>query len=163
MNVYGKKNVHVVHLAAGARPGRARFTLAKHSEVSRLSREGDDPGNQIVVDVVMLDRFVFSRKLMVEAIKIDVEGYDIDVIQGALHVLAKQEPLVLTEAKPDGALFVLMRKVGYRVFAFVRHKWTRKKRFVELFPDRPIPGETKMLFLVPGRLTEEFTRLVNHP
>jgi hypothetical protein len=66
---------------------------------------------------------------------------------------------VLTEAQPEARLFGMMRKVGYRVFAFVRNRLTRSKRLVELFADRPVRGETKMLFLVPGRLWGEFERL----
>jgi FkbM family methyltransferase len=160
MNLRGRLNVDVIPWAAGARPGRARFTLARDSEVSHMAQEGDDPGDQITVDVVTLDTFVRTRGLQVEAIKIDVEGHDTEVIAGGLQVLAGQEPLVLTEARPDALLFTLMRKVGYRVFAFVRGRLTRGKRLVELFADRPVPGETKMLFLAPGRLWGEFERRV---
>ena len=160
-NLIGRHNVHVIPWAAGARPGRARFTLERDSEVSHLAEDGDDPGNQITVDLVTLDGFVGSRGLVVEAIKIDVEGHDAEVIEGALHVLAEQEPLVLTEAKPDAALFDLMRQVGYRVFAFVRHPVTRRKRFAELIAEQPVPGVTKMLFLVPGRLMGEFEGLTD--
>ena len=35
-------------------------------------------------------------------------------------MLEQQKPLVLTEAKPDAALFDLMNRVTYRVFAYVR-------------------------------------------
>lgn len=160
MNIAGRRNVHVIPWAAGARPGRARFTMERDSEISHMAKEGDDPGNQITVDVVTLDTFVKKRMLAVEGIKIDVEGHDTEVIEGGLFLLAGQEPLVLTEATPDAKLFRLMRKVGYRVFAFVRQPLTRKKRFVELVADGPVPGVTKMLFLVPGRLVEEFVRLV---
>jgi FkbM family methyltransferase len=158
-NVGGRRKVTVIPSAVGARPGRARFTLEPHSEVSHLADEGDDPGNQITVDVVTIDGFVRARGLAVEAIKIDVEGHDTEAIKGALNVMAEQQPLVLTEARPDAALFGLTHEVGYRVFAFVRHRRTRKKWFVELFVDRPHPGVTKMLFLVPDRLTGDFERL----
>lgn len=160
MNIAGRRNVHVIPWAAGARPGRARFTLERDAEVSHLAREGDDPGNQIAVDVVTLDTFASKRRLVVEGIKIDVEGHDTEVLEGGLFLLAGQEPLVLTEARPDAKLFGLMRKVGYRVFAYVRQPVTRRKRFVELVADRPVGGATKMLFLAPGRLVAEFERLV---
>lgn len=160
-NVEGRYDVHVMPLAVGARPGRARFTLERDPEVSHFAKMGDHPGSQITVDVVTIDEFVRTHGLLVEAIKIDVEGYDTEVIQGALQVLAEQEPLVLTEARPEAALFGLTRQAGYRVFAIVRQRWTRKKQFTELFPNRPIPGETKMLFLVPGRLAKDFAWLAS--
>jgi FkbM family methyltransferase len=159
-NVRGKRNVEVVAAAVGAAPGRARFTLELHSEVSHLSEMGEEAVNQIVVDVVTIDAFVAARSLRVEGIKIDVEGHDLEVIEGALNVLREQQPLVLTEAHPDAALFALARRAGCRVFAFVRHTRTRRKHFAELEPGIPVPGETKMLFLVPPRLSERFLRLV---
>jgi FkbM family methyltransferase len=158
-NVGGKGNVLVIPWAVGAAKGRARFTLERDAEVSHLSAEGEDAANQIVVEVVTIDEFVRSRGLTVEAIKIDVEGHDAEVIQGALGVLREQQPLVLTEARPDARLFELALLVAYRVFAFVRHPRTRKKWMAELIADQAIPGETKMLFLVPERLAGEFTRL----
>jgi len=159
MNLSGRPNVMVIPWAAGERPGRARFTMGRGAETSHMTREGDDPGNQTTVDVVTLDTFVRKRGLQIEAIKIAVEGYDTEVIAGGLFMIAAQEPLVLTEARPDARLFAMMAKIGYRVFAFVRNRLTRNKRLVELFADRPVPGETKMLFLVPGRLWGEFERL----
>jgi FkbM family methyltransferase len=162
-NVGGRRKVTVIPSAVGAIPGRARFTLEQHSEVSHLADDGDDVGNQIAVDVVTIDGFVRERGLAVEAIKIDVEGHDTEVIQGALSVLARQQPLVLTEARPDAVLFGLTHQVGYRVFAFARHRRTWKKRFTELTAERPKPGATKMLFLVPQRLTAAFERLVDQP
>lgn len=157
-NVTDRQNVSVLPLAVGARQGRARFTMEKDSEVSHLSAEGDEAGNQIVVDIVTIDEFVRLGGLPVEAIKIDVEGHDTEVIEGALHVMAEQQPLVLSEARPGAVLFDLASRVDYRVFAFVRHGKTRKKWLAELQSDLPVPGETKMLFLVPQRLWTEFMR-----
>lgn len=159
-NVEGRSNILVVPWAVGAAPGKARFTLAAHSEVSHLSDKGDDPGSQIVVDVVTIDAFAADRSLRVEAIKIDVEGHDTEVIEGALGVLREQQPLLLTEARPDARLFALAARAECRVFAFVREPATGRKRLTELFAGAAIPGETKMLFLVPPRFCDEFSARV---
>jgi FkbM family methyltransferase len=157
-NVKGKQDVTVVPWAVGAKQGRAGFILERHSEVSHLSVGDEDARKRIVVDLVTLDAFVASRGLTVEAIKIDVEGHDAEVIQGALGLLRQQQPLVLTEAKPDAELFDLAGRVEYRVFAYLRRRRTRVPFLAELFADARIPGETKMLFLVPERLADEFVQ-----
>jgi hypothetical protein len=95
--------------------------------------------------------------LKVTAIKIDVEGFDIDVVVGALQTIRKQAPLVLTEAKPEDRLFKLISDLDYAVFAFTRNIKTRRISFEQLHPH--IAAHTKMLFLVPGRLASEFLRL----
>jgi FkbM family methyltransferase len=157
-NVSKKPNIEIIPCAVGATQGKARFTLELAAEVSHLSGKEEKAENQIEVDVVTVDAFVASRKLTVEGIKIDAEGHDINVIRGALAVLEQQKPLVLTEAKPDAALFDLMNRVTYRVFAYVRNPQTRSKFFAELLSHVPIPGETKMLFLIPDGLAEEIIR-----
>jgi FkbM family methyltransferase len=160
-NVNKRPNLEVIPCAVAATQGKARFTLENVAAVSHLSETNEVAGNLIEVDVVTIDAFVASRDLRVEAIKIDAEGHDIEVIRGSLGVLAQQAPLVLTEAIPDEALFEATRRVAYRVFAFVRHPKSRKKLFMELFSNIPTPGATKMLFLVPGRLAEEFVSAAN--
>jgi FkbM family methyltransferase len=160
-NVGGKPGMEMVPRAVGAKPGRARFILEADSEASHLAGEGDSTHAQIVVEVVTLDAFVAARDLLVEAVKIDVEGHDLEVLQGALEVLRRQEPLVLTEARPDDGLFALMAQVSYRVFAYVRHSRSRKRWFAELRAGVPVGGETKMLFLVPRRLAAEFEEIAD--
>lgn len=157
-NVSAKQNIEIVPCAAGATQGKARFTLELAAEVSHLSSNEEKNSNQIEVDVVTLDAFVASKNLTVEAIKIDAEGYDIDVIRGAMDVLARQKPLVLTEATPEAALFELMDRVGYRVFAYVKNPQTRHTSFAELSAGVPVKGETKMLFLVPESRAGEIVK-----
>jgi len=154
-NLAGKPNAEVLPLAVSSTPGKARFTLEGNTDVSHLSRDQDASANQIEVDVTTLDAFATSRNLTVEAIKIDAEGFDTEILQGALTLLAQQRPIVVTEASPDASLFALATQIGYRVFAFVRHPSTRHRSFAELLPSVSIPGETKMLFLVPRERTAE--------
>jgi FkbM family methyltransferase len=157
-NVAQKPNIQIIQCAVGATPGKALFTLETDTEISHLSAKGEKGKNQIEVDVTTVDSFVASRMLSVEAIKIDVEGHDIEVIAGSLVVLSEQKPIVLTEARPEKLLFELMQKVHYSVFAYVRHPRTRAKSFVELFPNTRIPGDTKMLFLTSKHTVEEIKR-----
>ena len=162
-NVNAKLNIEVISSAVGASEGTAHFTLERHSEISHLSAAGDNAANQIEVEVTTIDAFVAARSFAVEAIKIDVEGHDIEVIRGATFVLQQLQPLVLTEAKPNPELFALAASVNYRVFAYVRCGAARKKLLRELFSTVETPGESKMLFLVPNRLASQFTRLVPIP
>jgi FkbM family methyltransferase len=154
-NLTGKPSTEVLPLAVGSAPGKARFTLEGDTDVSHLSKNGEQSTNQIEVDVITLDAFAASRNLTVEAIKIDAEGFDTEILHGSRTLLAQQRPLVVTEAAPDDALFTLAAQVSYRVFAILRHPTSRKQTFAELSPNVPIPGETKMLFLVPKERTAE--------
>jgi FkbM family methyltransferase len=155
-NLSGKPNAEVLPIAVSSAPGKARFTLEGNTDVSHLSKGDEESANQIEVDVTTLDAFAASHNLVVEAIKIDAEGFDTEILQGGLTLLTQQRPLVVTEASPDDTLFALTAQVKYRVFAFIRHPHTRKRSFAELLPNAAVPGQTKMLFLVSQERTAEF-------
>lgn len=156
-NVATKRKIEVVPSAVGAAPGKASFTQAHDAATSHLTSEGERGDGQITVDVITLDQFVADRKLAVEAIKIDAEGHDIEVLMGAMKVLAELRPIVLTEAHPDATLFDLTESVGYRSFAYSRPPLPAAKYFGELSRDKPF-DRTKMLFLVPAERAEELLR-----
>jgi len=161
VNVSGNPKITVVPVAVGANKGEAQFVLASDSEKSHLTAGSDNQANRIKVDVTTIDAFVTERDLTVECIKIDAEGFDLEIITGAMNVLLRQQPVVLTEAGPDAALFQLTERLGYRVFAFMRDVRTRKRSYAELFRGIPPQGATKTVFLVPSRLVDRFKALEN--
>lgn len=103
-NLAGHPNAHVHALAIGSRTGKSQFALEQNSEISHVTSFAIQTGNEAIeVDVTTIDRFTEENDLNVTGIKIDVEGADLDVIEGALETLKSQFPLVLTETKPDKA------------------------------------------------------------
>jgi len=151
-------NAYVHSLAVGRSSGRSHFALEQNSEVSHLADPSIESCRELhEIDVITIDQFVADRELSVTGIKIDVEGADIDVIEGGLTTLGSQFPLVLTETKPDERLFGLIRPLGYRVFAFVKHPKIARFVFHEIVGEGNF--QTKMLFLVPMRLQPTFENL----
>jgi FkbM family methyltransferase len=160
-NLSPYSNATIVPAAVGAHSGRATYVLSSDPETSHLSSGVVREGNVLEVDIVTIDEFVARFNLRVTAMKIDVEGFDFDVVVGALQTLRDQAPLVLTEAKPEDRLFQLISILGYRVFAFTRDWKIMRTTFEELHPHTA--ANTKMLFLVPGRLEHEFLQRVAAP
>jgi FkbM family methyltransferase len=157
-NLAGHLNAEVHALAVGKCAGRSSFILESNSEVSHLADPSAHQNEERhEVDVTTIDGFVAEKGLQITGIKIDVEGADLDVIEGAVRTLESQSPLVLTETKPDERLFGLIRPLGYKVFAFVKNPKTAQFRFRELVRESNL--QTKMLFLVPTRLHARFEGL----
>lgn len=151
-------NITVVPCAVAAAPGRSRFQLERHCEVSHLSAtSGGSATRSIEVELVSVDSFVAARKLGVEAIKIDCEGADTDILRGGEKVLREQRPIVLGEFSPGLELFALAKRVSYRVFARAKDGRGGHARLMELRPENPARLHTKMLFLVPNAFAERFT------
>lgn len=155
-NIRDHPSVELVVAAVGETDGTASFTLAEHGELSHFSCDGD--GEQIVVQMVSVDSFVSERALAVEAIKTDVEGFDIAVLKGASNTLRAQRPIVLTEAEPTQELLHFADEIDYAVFCFVRDKTTRVKSFVEF---KFVSGDqaTKMLFLLANEAVDRLISL----
>ena len=155
---YSGMHVHVE--AVSDRPGKASFTLDRHAELSRM--EGATPGtdgDRTQVTVISLDGFAEPSQMLVTGIKIDVEGNDYLVLQGANRLVDRCQPLILTEAVADEALFRWAECHGYSVYATVGYRTSGLRTFRQLVE----PGAvwTKMLFLVPQRLLPEFARQVS--
>ena len=161
-NLAGRSNAYIHQVAVGRRDGKGTFVFEPHAELSHLS-EDTAPGREI--DLVTIDSFVVNNGLRVTGIKIDVEGWDLDVIEGGRATLESQAPVILTEAQPEARLFALIGPIGYRVFAFTRDSSSRRPFRGVKYGFEEIDGEnkppTKMLFLVPKRLHEKFEALVS--
>ena len=97
--------------AVGDSPGQASFSM-RHPLTS-AGQIGGDGGKKIAVEVVSIDSLEFNN---VSGIKIDVEGYEAKVIQGAINTIREHRPLIIAEALNEASiseLFSIMEKEGY--------------------------------------------------
>jgi hypothetical protein len=67
------------------------------------------------INVVSIDDFVLQGNRPPSLIKIDVEGFELSVLQGAQNTLARVRPLVICEVRKDAwtPLSSFMSSVGY--------------------------------------------------
>jgi len=103
LNTPRTANVRVVPAAVGREKGT--IMLQTSGGVSTMSRVGGLPltgADHLVrtatVECLALDSFTFDRSLQPSHIKIDVEGAELDVLEGARRVLAELRPIVFLEA-----------------------------------------------------------------
>jgi FkbM family methyltransferase len=84
-------NVEVVEVALADRSATARFDPAAHPEAAHLSEAG-----AIEVATVPLDELIASRRVAPpNLMKIDVEGAEWVVLQGARESIARYRPVIL--------------------------------------------------------------------
>ena len=125
-------NINLVRAAVGFEScERALYTpgddvAARHSATLSV-------GNPIVqsahtrvarVDQVSLDAYLgeaLGAGRSVDVIKIDVEGYELEVIRGAMRILSQHYPLLICEIEVRhnanyGEVFSALRSVGYSCF-----------------------------------------------
>lgn len=86
--------VTVEQVALGAQPARARIVAGAENNLGTARTELDDNGD---VPVGILDDYLGARR--VKLIKIDVEGSELAVLQGARRTLERDHPVVTVEAR----------------------------------------------------------------
>jgi FkbM family methyltransferase len=103
-------NIIAKNIAIGDTIGKSSFRLNGAS--SRFGENGD-----ISIDVCTLDYVVEQTKLIPSMIKIDVEGYEYEVIKGGYNTINKYKPILLIEIhiSANFALFNLLVSIGYKI------------------------------------------------
>lgn len=109
--------IHVHPVAVAAEPGRASLLVVEDPSWSHLADRGRHPRTreEVDVEVVTLDGLELSPP---DVVKIDVEGSEIDVLEGMRRTIERHRPAVVCELHGTGSRFVeLMESFGYSVTA----------------------------------------------
>ena len=154
----GVPHAEIIAKAVCDHDGHMAFSDQGESSVSHLDPSGGN--GQMTVETTTIDSFVTARNAKPAAIKVDIEGFDILALQGALQTAQHLHPVFLVEYHQDSgasntweALAVFLNDSGYvlyvisceEVHLFSGNHYTFRKRTVE--ETRRL--QTKMLFLVP--------------
>jgi FkbM family methyltransferase len=83
------KNVIPISKCLGEKCGEVNFNI-----MGALSHIPEAEGNS-VMEMTTIDEFVAERKLDVGVIKIDIEGYELEVLEGAKETIVDQKPVLL--------------------------------------------------------------------
>lgn len=126
-NIYVNKinnKVHAYNIAIGNEESTIEFTSDMNC-INHVIADGEITNNSIKVNVTTLDKEL--SKLEPNLIKIDVEGYETLVLQGASHILGKESVYaVLLELNgsgnrygfEDSRIHDLMCSSGYKAYKY---------------------------------------------
>src|SRR5262249_51802588 len=83
-------NVTIVNAAVAAQSGRARFAFGADSSTGHVSNEGT-----LEVVTIRLDDYITEARCRPSLIKIDVEGAEVEVLEGLADTLRTAAPALL--------------------------------------------------------------------
>ncbi|MBE7217865.1 MAG: FkbM family methyltransferase [Caulobacteraceae bacterium] len=89
------RNVHVVEAAVGSYDGSVGWSGS--SADSSASHLANNAYADEIVPIITLDTFVVERGLQPNFVKVDVEGFEVDVINGARSTIADYAPVFFVE------------------------------------------------------------------
>lgn len=153
-------NVHLHQTALSDRRGELNFYIPRRSdgtlnfyEATLEKSLSGDRCESFAVETVPLDSFVESQGIeRVDFIKCDVEGHEIDVLEGAKNTIREHSPVIFLEVNApldDDGHGALVRErieaIGYDIYFFERGRFvewstgmTPKINYV-LFPRKERP------------------------
>lgn len=120
-NVSGRPNVRVMEAAVSDSASTSRFFVARAEDMSSLSPTAG--ARNLDVRTITLDS-ALADVTRLDFVKIDVEGFEYQVLSGALSVLRKHEPIVVFEltqryinayGRDIGDFAQLLRPLDYEV------------------------------------------------
>ena len=127
------KNVTILPIALGSNDGPIAIKIPYHengwsSNGASLSPKIEDPGKVIDIQCRKLDSLNIDN---VGLIKIDVEGFEIEVLKGAKNTILRNKPTMIIEnesvhTKNTNELFLIMNELGYDKY-FCNSKGKLKK------------------------------------
>lgn len=83
-------NCEIIEAAISDRDGTARFDASRPRSMGQIAERGNE-----TVPVVRIDSLVFERVVLPpNVLKIDVEGEELKVLQGAVETLSRHRPII---------------------------------------------------------------------
>jgi FkbM family methyltransferase len=96
-------NASLIRSAIAGRSGQVRIVLSERPEENEIVAAGADPGGSVAVAAVTLDQAARDQGWgEVDFIKLDVEGHELEAIQGGSGYLGAHSPLLMFEIKARG-------------------------------------------------------------
>jgi len=134
-------NVDIYNYAAGDKEGTVEFVVSKLSNLSKVVVPGRKipEGCEIIqVPLIKIDSFIQEKGITnVDFVRMDVEGYEINVFDGMWDTIKKFKPIIQMEfhippidQKEQLKFFTTLKDLGYEI-----------KHYIPRAIDRPIVGE----------------------
>jgi FkbM family methyltransferase len=126
-NLIGKPDIDCFQLAFGERAGEALLSMdVEHPSMARISEDGN-LGSTEIVEVQTVDTFCKNHAIdRIDILKVDTEGFEIQVLRGAADMLARSAIAVIKlecTLNPDCEYHTklfdicsILEPFGYRVF-----------------------------------------------
>jgi hypothetical protein len=148
--------ITAVPVALGDRPGQMALTVDLESSNHLVESNLDRPTE--LVQVMRLDEYLAQHpSLNISFMKIDAEGFDLQVLKGAEHLLKIQRPELMVETWGPPTVRMWLEDRGYRIYRYAVEAGTLHE-----YP-RPFGRPANVLAVHDEKVQYVRERLINSP
>lgn len=124
-------NIEAINKGLGSHEHQARMMPKTEHNRGGSNVQLEDHGQGVQVEITTLDRFVADRGIRANLIKIDVEGYEMEVLKGAEGTLRSQRPILFVEVDDEllrakgtspSAVIAFVEALGYNILKAGSHE-----------------------------------------
>jgi FkbM family methyltransferase len=119
ISVNKRYNIFAHQVAIGSEQKKVGFTNDDFSSLNKII-SGQNFENSITVNQISLEQFIIDNNVLPDVIKIDVEGYEVEVLKGLKEKLSLIK-LIIVENNNADTIKVLMQK-DFQGPLYVDHK-----------------------------------------
>ena len=113
---FGNRNYNKKIYKSGSTTGASYKFRSKNFEVTKI---------------IKLDDFIFKNKIVPDLIKIDVEGFEQEVINGGLNILKEMSPIIYIEildsSNTKDTTIQVLTDIGYEIFVIRDNQFKKFK------------------------------------
>ncbi|MGJ3241461.1 MAG: FkbM family methyltransferase [Opitutales bacterium] len=142
--LHGGQRLRAVGVALGKLKGTSSFTAYGDGQI-RMSKATADNRPEIETDT--MDAFLEASGFSPDLVKIDVEGFELDVVEGGVRFLTECSPTLFMEIHPDilksegiALLELKLRSLDYEIYDLNGNIVSDLKRFCSTLRDSPNVG-----------------------
>jgi len=127
-NVAGRDSITLVEKAVGARPGTERLLVdgmsgqnnslrsSRYANAQRDNAFVSSKPYYVEIDVTTVDDYCSEHGLRPDFVKVDVEGFELDVLEGASQTLETRPVMMVEVTDRRDAVVDLLSARGYEMF-----------------------------------------------
>lgn len=110
------ENIKLKNVAVGNENNEIDICLFGQSSVVTQEKNDRRITRKIKVEQIKLDDFIQKESIVPHFIKIDVDGYELNVLEGLKESIIKYKPVMVVETNEDQQVISFLKEMNYELF-----------------------------------------------
>lgn len=107
----GITNITLKNVAIGSED--CEIALNLYGQTSNILHSDQDIKGKAIIKQINLDNYLLANDIQPNFIKIDVDGYEMNVLNGLKQTIAKYKPIMVIETNDDYEILAFLKKCNY--------------------------------------------------